>query len=347
MYSANYSTGLLLFLLLLTHSCRESGASPMGSSPSETTVNRLKVIFDTDANNELDDQHALAYLLANGDVFELSGVTVNATYNGGDIEGHFEEAGRILQLFNRRDSLPLLRGANGNFSEIASDFDPEAFDGRPAVDFMLEQTRRDSVVIIAVGKLTNVALALKKDPAFAGRTRIIWLGSNYPEPGEYNQDNDTIAMNFLLNSNIPFEMVTVRYGKPSGTDAVRVTPEEIDKKMPGRGVKASAPITGRHGGQFTTFGDYSVDLFDHIDLHGDPPARALFDMVAVAILKNPDWGNGRVHPAPVLVENSWVERPGNRREIRIWEDFDKQALLEDFFGSMEEPVPVPIINASE
>ncbi len=117
--------------------------------------------------------------------------------------------------------------------------------------------------------------------------------------------------------------------------------------MPGRGVKASAPITGRHGGQFTTFGDYSVDLFDHIDLHGDPPARALFDMVAVAILKNPDWGNGRVHPAPVLVENSWVERPGNRREIRIWEDFDKQALLEDFFGSMEEPVPVPIINASE
>lgn len=30
---------------------------------------RISVIFDSDANNELDDQHALAYLLFNADVF--------------------------------------------------------------------------------------------------------------------------------------------------------------------------------------------------------------------------------------------------------------------------------------
>ena len=30
---------------------------------------RIRVIFDTDTNNEVDDQHALAYLLFNGNAF--------------------------------------------------------------------------------------------------------------------------------------------------------------------------------------------------------------------------------------------------------------------------------------
>ncbi|MEZ4826809.1 MAG: hypothetical protein R3C61_11045 [Bacteroidia bacterium] len=34
---------------------------------------KIPVIFDTDANNELDDQHALAYLLSNADVFNILG----------------------------------------------------------------------------------------------------------------------------------------------------------------------------------------------------------------------------------------------------------------------------------
>ena len=112
---------------------------------------------------------------------------------------------------------------------------------------MLNQTKEDSVIIVAVGKLTNIALALKKDPSFADRTKIVWLGSNYPEPGEYNQDNDTISMNYVLNSKIPFEMVTVRYGDPSGTDAVAVTQDEITKKMTNLGPKATEPITGVTG----------------------------------------------------------------------------------------------------
>ncbi len=335
----------LFILACLLFSCRGTEESKPASDPEakdvqakiEASSDKIKVIFDTDANNELDDQHALAYLLMNGDVFDLLGVTVNATYNGGDIDMHTREAQRILQLCNLEEGIPLLKGANGGFSEIRASFDPEDFDGKPAVDFILEETRKDSVILLAVGKLTNIALALKKDPEIAQRTRVVWLGSNYPEPGEYNQDNDTVAMNYVLESELSFEMVTVRYGKPSGTDAVSVTPEEINQTMPGLGPKAAQPVEGRHGGAFANFGDYSVDLFSHIDLHGDPPSRPLFDMVAVALLKNPDWGHRRSHPAPVLIGNQWIERPDNPRHIEIWEDFDKAGLLEDFFESMRQP----------
>ncbi len=335
------SAGLSLALV----SCGGPAAQKQQEAPvSGPETKKVSVIFDTDANNELDDQHALAYLLMNGDVFDLKGVTVNATVNGGDIEGHYREAERVLQLCNLGGKIPLLRGANGNFDQIAPDFDPEAFDGQQAVDFILDQTRADPVVILAVGKLTNIALALQKDPGLAERTRVVWLGSNYPAPGEYNQDNDTVAMNYVLNSTIPFEMVTVRYGDPSGTDAVKVSQEEINSRMPGLGPRANNPVTGRHGGTFATFGDYSVNLFQHIDYHTDPPSRPLFDMVAVALLKNPGWGQKRQHPAPVLIDNTWVERPDNPRQIAIWENFDREGLLADFFESLTHPQLVAEIS---
>ena len=279
----------------------------------------------------------MAYLLFNGDHFDVEAITVNATFNGGDIQGHYDEAERVLQLCNLKGKIPLLKGANASFEEIEQNWNKDDYDGQEAVDQILDLTREGEVIIVAVGKLTNIALALKKDPEFAKRTRIVWLGSNYPEPGEYNQVNDTVAMNYVLNTDIPFEMVTVRYGDPSGTDAVSVTQAEINQKMPGLGIDADQSITGRHGGEFKNFGDYSVNLFKYIDYHGDPPSRPLFDMVAVALLKNENWGESKEVPAPIFINDQWVERPQNQRKIIVWENFDKEGLISDFFTAMTDP----------
>jgi len=185
-----------------------------------------------------------------------------------------------------------------------------------------------------------VALALKKEPAIAQKVRVVWLGSNYPEPGEYNQDNDTIAMNYVLNTTVPFEMVTVRYGKPSGTDAVKVTKAEVNKHMPKKGPQVAPPVVGRHKVAFDNFGDYSVNLFEHIQYHGTPPSRALFDMAAVAIVKNPAWAKAKQISAPILQNNQWVERPENSRKILIWENFDRDKIMADFYHAMDQYVLV-------
>jgi inosine-uridine nucleoside N-ribohydrolase len=207
---------------------------------------------------------------------------------------------------------------------------------------ILEQSRKarpQKLVLVPIGKLTNIALALKKDPSMAKRVRVVWLGSNYPDPGEYNQENDEGALQFILDStSVPFEMAVVRYGKPSGTDHVRVTREEIHARMPGKGPRIRRPVEGRNGGTFQTFGDYSADLFDHIQMNGTPPSRALYDMAAVAVVKNPAWAHPRAVPAPQLVNSKWVERPENARTITVWEDFDRDAILADFYATMERPV---------
>jgi purine nucleosidase len=51
-------------------------------------------------------------------------------------------------------------------------------------------------------------------------------------------------MNFVLNTDVPFEMITVRYDDHSGT---------------------TDPVIGRHGGEFYNWGDYSTNLFEMND----------------------------------------------------------------------------------
>jgi purine nucleosidase len=328
---------LLSLLLLVFFGC----ASPADQTDQNENVessSKIPVIFDTDANNELDDQHALAYLLFNGETFDVRAVTVNATKSGGNIDEQYAEAERVMKLSTLDGKVPLLKGADQGFSQIKDQINSENFDGSEAVNFIVREARKSRsqpLVLLAVGKLTNVALALQKDPSIAQNVRVVWLGSNYPEPGEYNQDNDTTAMNFVLNTQVPFEMVTVRYGKPSGTDAVRASRTEINERMPGKGPQASSPVTGRHGDSFNTFGDYSVNLFEHITLHGDPPSRALFDMAAVAVVKDASWAETREIPAPILRNNQWVERPENSRTIIVWENFNRDRIMADFYRSME------------
>lgn len=304
---------------------------------------KIRVIFDTDANNELDDQHALAYLLLNGGVFQVEGITVNATPSGGAVKNHYDEAARIIQLCNLQGKIPLYTGADKNYLDIRDSLHLSDFDGAPAVNFIIKQASlpdTNKLVVIAVGKLTNLALALQKDPTLSEKIRLVWLGSNYPQPGEYNQNSDTAALSYVLQTTVPFEMVTVRYGEPSGTAAVSITQAEVNNLMPGLGPQATEPITGRHGGSFSTFGDYAVSLFQHIHYGDSAKSRALFDMAAVAIVKDAGLAAQLSIPAPMLVNDKWVDQPLNARKIIVWEYFSKAAIMEDFFNTLKQPTPV-------
>ena len=326
-----------LITLFLGVSCHTTDSDEKKTAPENS---EKRVIFDTDTNNELDDQHALAYLLFNRDVFDVEGITVNATVNGGSVDKHYAEARRVMKMCRSYPEVPLHKGANGTFEEIKDDLDKDDFDGSQAVDFIIEQAmqeEQEKLILLPVGKLTNIALALKKQPSISEQVRVIWLGSNYPKPGEYNQNADPAALNYILNTPVPFEMVTVRYGQPSGTAAVKVTKSQILNKMPGLGVQVESPVKGRHGGSFTNFGDYSVSLFKNYKMSGDPPSRPLFDMAAVAIVKNPDWAESKEIPAPALKNGKWQDRPDNQRTIVIWENFQKDRILSDFFETMNSP----------
>lgn len=327
----NVRTFLYHLILLVLCSCQ--------ASTKQDIPAKIRILIDTDANNELDDQHALAYAFLNPEIFDVVGVTVNNTRNGYGIQGQYDEAERIIKLFDLEEKVPLFIGADKSFKEIAPTINNESFDGKPAVDFIIQEAMKvtdEKLILAPVGKLTNIALAFLKEPKIIDKVRVVWLGANYPAPGEYNLINDISSVNPVIESGVEFEMVTVRYGEPSGTAAVSVTREEVLANVKGKGPVSGNAITGRHGGEFSSFGNYSADLFKNADMYGNPPSRPLFDMVVLAILKNESWGEQKEIPAPKLVGEGWEEQPENPRKIIIWENFNREAIVNDFFELMDK-----------
>ncbi|MEJ7643859.1 MAG: nucleoside hydrolase [Chryseolinea sp.] len=326
----------VLVIILMT-SLSLAGCKTEKKEIPAAQTKRMPVIFDTDANNELDDQHALAYLFYNQDIFDIAGITVNTTRGGGNIDMQYAEAERIMKLC-AIDSIPLIKGADKSYSAISPTVDSTGYDGQEAVDFITKSVNDNldgKMTIIAVGKLTTIAIALQKEPGLAEKIRLVWLGSNYPATGEYNLENDTVAANYILKTNIEFEMVVVRYGEPTGTAAVKLSKQDAIDKLSGVGPVISPAVTGRHGGEFTRFGDYLVNLFEHIEFDSKEQTRALYDMAAVAIVKNPKWAESKTIPGPLMVNNAWVDRPENPRKIKVWENFDKDAIIKDFLKSVK------------
>jgi len=324
----------LAILVVLFAGCQQS--------QKQTEKERIKILIDSDANNELDDQHAMAYAFLNSEIFDVVGVTVNNTRNGDGIQGQYDEALRIIQLFNLENKMPLFKGADKSYAEILPFLNEPDYDGKPAVDFIIQEAlkmQNQKLVLLPIGKLTNIALAIKKEPKIVDKIRVVWLGSNYPTPGEYNLDNDTTSVNPVIESGVEFEMVTVRYGEPSGTAAVTVTREEVNAKLKGKGPESQTAVTGRHGGTFTCFGDYSANLFEHAEMHGNPPSRALFDMAAVAVVKNPQWAEKKEIPAPALRGIDWIEKPDNPHKIVIWENFNRDTIVNDLFDLISKSNP--------
>lgn len=306
------------------------------ASCSDPVNDKIDIILDTDANNELDDQHAIAYLLLNQDVFNIYGITTNVTVGGG-IKAQTDEVERVAAMVNQ--TARILPGATEDFETILPDITEPDFDGYQSVDFIIESARshsaKNKLTVAPIGKLTNIALALAKAPDIADKMRIVWLGSNYPEPGEHNLVYDIQSMNYILDCPVDFEIVTVRYGQPSGTDAVKISIDEVRERIAGKGPRATSPVEGRHGGTFECFGDYSYDLFDHIG-KDDLGRRSLFDLCTIAIIKNPSWCESHMIPAPIMVDEKFVERPDNSRMITILENFDRDAIINDFIETLSK-----------
>jgi len=180
------------------------------------------IIIDTDAGNEIDDQFALAYLLLSlkfdsdtlsvknlGDSHQLSAITL-APYKHSYI------------YKNERDRATLMRHSRNEVEAVCDlcGFDSKnfIFDGslgyidkgsadmqNAAADKIIEIAKKgkEKTIIIAIGAITNIALAITKDPSIAQMLDVIWLGTNqttYYSVKEFNFKQDKKALKIVAES---------------------------------------------------------------------------------------------------------------------------------------------------
>ena len=191
-----------------------------------------KIILDTDIGTDVDDALALAVLLGSKEV-DLIGITT--VY--GDARLRSTIAMHLCSLLNRKiptfigESKPLsgreiwMSGSEGkNFKDLDS-FTPET---TSAVDFLVETVlaQPQSIDVIAIGPLTNIARAIQNNLHFAEKVKRVWImGGDFTQSKvEHNFKCDIDAAKAVLESRIPISILDL----PSSQKTI-IRMEEIEQ----------------------------------------------------------------------------------------------------------------------
>lgn len=288
----------------------------------------VDVVLDTDTYNEVDDQFAVAYLLASGDKLRIKGLYAapffnhRATSPADGMEKSYGELCRILTLANRSDLLPLtFRGAETYLPDEQTPVDSPAV--RHLVELAEGYSPEEPLYVIAIGAITNIASALLLKPSIAENIVIVWLGGHayhWPETGEFNMVQDIAAARVVFDSAAPLVQL------PCGgvVSAFTVSLAEMAAHLEGRSPLCDFLVnTVRR-----ELGEGADNL---------PLTRVIWDVTAVGWLLNEDERLMRtvLLPCPIPEYNRQYTHKEDRRPIAYVREIHRDALAVELFRKLQ------------
>jgi len=168
---------------------------------------RIRVLIDSDAKNEIDDQWAIALAILSPERFDIEGF-VGATYDnarGGpdSIARSVREIELVLDKAGMAGRWPVLPGAH----PMRYKAEPSESEG---VDFIIERALAGSpenpLWVIGLGAATDMASAFLKAPEIVDRVVVFWhLRTRWPEKCyNFNVFGDVRAARLLFHSPLSF-----------------------------------------------------------------------------------------------------------------------------------------------
>jgi purine nucleosidase len=283
---------------------------------------KRRVIVNTDAKNEADDQFAIVHALLSP-TFDIRGLVpahFGTRRSSRSMAESREEIDLLLDLLRLTGSVTVADGAPTAIPDERTPMDS------PGAQLIVAEsklaTANDPLYVAFLGPLTDMASAILLDPDIVHRDVIvIWIGGpGYRgfDPGprmEFNLSNDIAAANVVFDSGITvWQVPRDVYSK------VSVSYAELDEKIGDTGPLGQYLISQLHEWNAT--------------YHPQPiESRSLGDSPAVALMLYPASGDFRVRPAPRFGADG-THLPGSHHPIRVCEHVDVRFLLEDMFAKI-------------
>ncbi len=305
----------------------------------------LRVVFDTDTANEIDDQFALAWALraperlqiegvhaapfSHGDFFEALATAADAR---GGATTEFEKLAERMGPAGReklRGRVSAGDGMEKSFDEILRVFDAAGVDPgdrvkRGSANFMtasdepVESEAVDHLISLAktaspeepihvptIGAATNVASALLVEPSIAANLRVLFL-AGYPTGAGVPDDSFNLVQDGFA-SNVLFE---------SGVPLVYIPGYQVAEVLQLSLPAAREWLAGRG-----PLAQYLFETYTTNPLDPDPgiPGKSwvIWDIIATALLLEPEWVPTREVPrARVRADHLWEPIPGANSGMR-------------------------------
>ena len=209
-----------------------------------------RVIINTDAKNEADDQFAIVHALLSPtlDVRGLIAAHFGTERSDHSMEESRDEIDLLLRLMDLDGDVTVANGAPHQIQDESAPVDS------PGAQLIISESQlaseTDPLFIAFLGPLTDMASAILLDPGLVTRNVIVvWIGGfpygglDVSYPGiEFNLRNDVAAANVVFDSGIPvwqvpsnvYSQVSVSYTELRGEDRRHLQVGRLSDQAVGR-----------------------------------------------------------------------------------------------------------------
>lgn len=286
------------------------------------TKRPVRMVFDTDTYNEIDDQFALVYALISCEldvraVYAAPFHNSRSTGPGDGMEKSYEEILRILDKLDRSPDGFAFKGSTRYLTDVKT---PER---SPAAMDLIERARKsspdDPLYVVPVGAITNVSNAILIEPSIVRNIVVVWLGGNghnWPHQREFNFRQDLNASRVVFDCGVPLVQLPCT---PIVTHFATTVPE-MERYVGGRGA----------------IGDYLLAIFKDYRKDHFAWSKVLWDMTAVAWLVNNRWLPSDLVHSPIVTNNYTFSFDRSRHLIRVVNFVHRDPIFRDFFTKLDE-----------
>ena len=285
-------------------------------------ASRIRLIVDTDAKNEADDQFAIMHHLLTP-MFDVRGIVAahfeqKADFSGRSMEASYREIEKVLKLADM-DDVPFFRGC---VYPLRSVHDAPESEG---VRQIIQEAGKPGKLYIAVqGAMTNAAAAINAAPDIAENLVVLWNGGGpYPEGRpEFNVMQDPDAVRAVLSS--PAE---VWQTDQSVYCTLEVTLAELKSRV------SPCGKIGRYLYEQLE-AENSVEYNPNFLLRTGENWVLGDNAAAAVLLMSRLRGNWHTERAPIIKEDlTYRANPGGK-PIRVYDSIDVRMTLEDLYAKL-------------